>query len=299
MPKFRVNFTDNHLKALIAVSRLVNATSQAIAYSQNMPERRNYWKRYLNDLDDAGLRTSKIINSTARTGRSGARLGTLYALKPAGAQALAEATGMDENEIFVPAGGIRATSPFQYPHRAEFIELMACFLGYEKASGGQFEVLELHPYFRQEGANRLGTGKAVTTVTVKGSFKSPILVPDGIMRFRVGDTVRLAAIELHRTTDTLAIIEQLRKHAAAIEDGLYQKAFHHKGANHVLSIHRDAARLKNVCDRIRGVEFVGFYRYEAGYHFATFDDVITQGVGGVFWGLSGVRRTLFTQNNAT
>ena len=293
MPKLRSNFTDNHLKALIAVSRLVNATSNAIAYSQNMPKRRDYWKCYLNDLEDAGWLTSKLVRSTARTGRSGAKLGTLYALKPAGAQILAQSTGMDETDIFVPAGGIRATSPFQYPHRAEFIELMGLFLGYEKASGGRFEVLELHPYFRQEGANRLGTGKGVTTVTVQGNFKTKTLVPDGIMRFRLDDKIRLCAVELHRTTDTQGIIEQLQKHAAAIEDNLFSTAFNHPSANHVLSVHSDPNRLRNVCERIRQGGFEDFDRYEAGYHFASFTDVLEKGVHEAFYGVNGAKRTLF------
>jgi hypothetical protein len=293
MPRFRANFTDNHLAALRAVSRLINATSQAVAYSQNMRERRDYWKRYLNDLAEEGWLVSKMIHSTARTGKSGRKLGTLYALTKEGADVLAEAFGIERESVFVPRGGIHATSPFQYPHRAECIELLACFLGHEKASGGDFEVLEIHPYFRQEGANRLGTGKAVTTVQVQGNFKSPTLVPDAIIRFRVGDIVRLAAVELHRSTDTLAIIEQLRKHAAAIDAGLFSRAFDHPHANHVLSVHSDAAKLRNVRLRIQGGEFENFARYEAGYHFAAFADVIERGIEGEFWGLDGTKRKIF------
>jgi hypothetical protein len=296
MPRFRANFTDNHLAALRAVARLTNATSQAVALSQNMPTRRDYWKRYLNDLEGAGYLVSKIIHGTARAGKSGRKLGTLYALKQEGAEVLAEVINMPPETVFYPRGGIHASSPFQFPHRAEFIELMAAFLGHEKASTqpdgtSLFEVLELVPYFRQEGSNRLGTGRAVTAVNVTGdalgAFKSTRLIPDAVMRFRVGtgDTakVRLAVIELHRETDTRAVIEQLRKHAAAIDSGVFSRAYDHPTSNYLLSVHLDPARLASVIERIRGGEFPDFQeRYSSGYSFATLGDVL-DGVGKAFW----------------
>jgi hypothetical protein len=296
MPRFRANFTDNHLAALLAVWRLINATAQAVAYSQNMPDRRDYWKRYLNDLADERWLVSKLIHSTSRTGKVGRKLGTFYALSKDGANVIAETLGLELERVYFPRSGIHASSPFQFPHRAEFIEVLGLFLGHQKASEGRFEVLDLVPYYRHEGANRLGTGKAATSVRVSGDFKTAVIVPDAVMRFRVDDVVRLAAIEYHRETDTRAIIEQLRKHGAAIEQGLFSAMFEHEAANHVLSIHANADKLRNVRERIEAGEFPGFNRYEAGFHFSTVEDLSQRGIQSAFFRIPNKSHSLIFNN---
>jgi hypothetical protein len=294
MPKFRKNFTDRHLDALRAVQRLINATPQAIAYSQNMPKRADYWRNYLNDMRDAGWLTAKQIHTTSRTGRTGQRLGTLYALTKEGAAVIADTDGIDLADVHYPHSGIHATSPFQFPHRADFIELLAVFLGFEKASEGNFEILDIVPYYRHDGANRLGTGRAVARVEVAGDFASPVLIPDALMRFRAGDIVRLAAIEYHRETDTRAIIEQLRKHAAAIDAGVFPAMYDHHATNHVLSIHAHADKLKNVRERIEGGEFPDFERYTQGYHFAAAADIYSLGLTEAFYTLEKKKTGIFS-----
>lgn len=294
MPKFRKNFTDNHLEALKAVWRLVNATSQAIAYSQNMPKSRDYWRGYLNDMRDEGWLTAKQIFTTARTGKNGRNLGTLYALTREGAAVVAETFGLDPDEVFYPRAGIYASSPFQFPHRAEFIELLAVFLGHQKKSEGTFEVLDLMPYYRHDGSNRLGTGHAAARVQVIGDFKSAAIVPDALMRFRVNQTVRLCVIEFHRETDTRGIIEQLRKHASAIEQGAFTAMYDHEAANHVLSIHANADKLRHVRERIeKGDEFPDFDRYSSGFHFTTVSDLFERGLEGAFYTLKREQSKIF------
>jgi hypothetical protein len=250
-----------------------------------MPERRDYWKRYLNDLANEKWLVSKLIHSTSRTGKVGRKLGTFYALSKDGAAVIAETMGMELEEVYFPRSGIHASSPFQFPHRAEFIETLGLFLGHQKASAGRFEVLDLVPYYRHEGANRLGTGKAATSVRVAGDFKIATIVPDALLRFRVGDVVRLAAIEYHRETDTRGIIEQLRKHGAAIEQGLFSAMFKQEAANHVLSIHANPDKLRNVRERIEAGEFPGFSRYAPGFHFAATEDLLQRGIENAFFGI--------------
>lgn len=294
MPRrFRANITDNHLAALLAVWRLTNATAQAVAIAQHMPHKvgADYWKRYLNDLHAEGWVVSKTLQATSRSGSGGRKLGTLYALTRQGAETIAEHRGEDMEAIFYPKGGIYASSPFMWPHRAEFIELMARFLGHEKASiqpdgVPTFEVLDLIPYFRHEGSNRSGAGKALTAVEVPGAWKSARLIPDAVMRFRVGDVVRLAVIELHRETDTRAIIEQLRKHAAAIDAGLFSTMFNHPSPNHVLSIHADVDKLRRVRECIEAGELPSFERYAAGFHFSTLAGIEAPGLLDAFWHLT-------------
>jgi hypothetical protein len=244
-------------------------------------------------MRDEGWLVGKSIAATARTGKHGKNLGTLYALTKEGAAVIADTLGVDESSVFYPHSGIHATSPFLFPHRAEFIELLAIFLGYQKSSNGGFEILDLVPYYRHEGANRLGTGKALARVQVAGNFTTPILIPDAIMRFRAGDTIRLVAIEFHRETDARAIIEQLRKHAAAIEQGLFCAMFDYAATNHVLSVHVHADKLKRVRERIEGGEFPDFERYAMGYHFASMAAIYEIGINESFYNLGKKKTTIF------
>ena len=291
--KYHKHFTDNHMQVLNAVGLLINATAQAIAYGQNMPKSRDYWKRYLNDLDSEGLLSSKRIYGTARAGKVGRNLGTFYALTREGAALIAETKEIKPESVFYPKNGIYASSPHQYPHRAEFIELLAQFLGYEKRSEGRFEILDLVPYFRHDGTNRLGAGYAASRVQVEGDFKSDILIPDALIRFRAGDTVRLAAIEYHRETDAKGIIEQLRKHAAAIDKDAFASKYAHPAANHVLSVHADADKLRRVRERIEAGEFPDFASYVEGYHFATLDNIVSMGLENAFYTLKREKSKIF------
>jgi hypothetical protein len=293
MKRLRVNFSQNHLFALVAVWRLINATSDAIAKSQNMPERRNYWKRYLNDLHGDDLLVSKMIHYTSQSGKGTQKLGEFFALNQKGAETIAEALEIDPETVFYPHGGIQSKSPFQFPHRAKLVQLLGTFLGFEKASGGNFELLDLVPEYRYIGSNRLGTGQKATRVNLTSDYGDSPIIPDGIIRFRAGDTVRLATVEFHRETDTRRIIEQLQKHALAIDQKVFSNMFNHAPANHVLSVYADSAKLKNVRERILEGEFKDFNKYSAGFHFASLDDIFTMGLDKAFYQMTGQQSNIF------
>lgn len=295
MKRHRVNFSQNHLFALLATSRLINATSDAITKSQNMPERRNYWKRYMNDLEGDGYVISRAVRYTSASGKGGRNIGTFYALTASGAEVVADALEVAPDSVFFPHGGIQSKSPFQFPHRAKLTELLATFLGYEKKSEGAFEVLDLLPEYKYIGANRHGTGHKATRVLVEGNHRESTLIPDGLIRFRAGETVHVATVEFHRTTSPQMIIEQLHKHASAISQGLFSGMFDHKPANHVLSVYDDSDKLKNVKKRIEAGEFPNFAKYSAGFHFATLDDIFSMGLDKAFYKLNGERSAIWGQ----
>lgn len=305
MPKpFRVNFTSNHLLVLEIVAQLFNATAQAVAHAIGTSDRK-YWRGYLNDLVRSNYITCKTIYSTALHGKSGRKIGTLYALTQHGAEILKEETGKEE-PFYYPEKGITASSPFQFPHRATFLELMAEFIRLEKASQPQvlpngdklptLEILEMIPYFRIEGTNRFGTGKplvAVTLPSLNPDQKPQNIIPDAILKIRIGEKIRLIAVEMHRNTDTKKIIKQLEQHAKAIELGLFSSKYSHKTANFVLSIHTDEDRLKQVIQRIRTGEIERFERYSQGFLFGTLESVLNGGIQGNLYHLDGKKGHLF------
>lgn len=236
---------------------------------------------------------SKFVHSTSKSGKGGQKLGEFYALSKKGAETIAETLNVDPETVFFPHGGVQAKSPFQFPHRAMLIQLLAMFLGHEKSHEGHFEVLDLLPEFRYVGANRLGTGHKITRVEIEGNFKEKSIIPDGIIRFRAGDITRVATIEFHRATSTAEIIKQLHKHTEAIQQRRFSGMFNQQPANHVLSVYDDVPKMQNVLAGIRAGEIPDFEKYSAGFHFASLDDVFTHGINDAFYSINGKKSEIF------
>jgi hypothetical protein len=298
--KHRKNITLNHLHALRVVALLVNATPQSVAFScgQVTKSRVDYWRSYLNDLVLGDFLVSKKIYISdvnadgVRTGRS---FGSLFALTQKGAEFLAEGT---EETVYYPKGGITSESPIMYPHRSKLLDVLGLIIGLEKTLPA-FQVFEVYPYFRHTNSTKENrTGFAVSRVTVPQDngkpYKTPVLIPDAVVKIRVGDRVRLLVIELHRQTSVNGIIEALRKHAQAIENRLFNEKFEVPGVNFVLAIHTDQDKLKNTVKTIRNGEFPNFERYEEGFIFGTVGDMVEKGVYDALYHLNEQKSPLFT-----
>ncbi len=184
-----------------------------------------------------------------------------------------------------------------YPHRASLLDVLGLIIGLEK-SQPDFEVLEIFPYFRHENTTTQNkTGFAVGRVEVPQdtgeTYKSPVLIPDAIVKVRIGDRVRLVVIELHRQTSVQGIIEALRKHSQAIETRAFTQKFNVPGVNFVLSIHTDQDKLKNTVKHIKGGDFPNFERYVQGFNFATVEELITNGIIKSLYQLDGLTGRIF------
>ena len=286
---FRTHFTENHIHALRTVALLVNATPQSVAFSYGNTSKHgaNYWRKYLNDLIARDLVLCKPIVTTAinRNGtKTGRRCGSLFALTQRGAECLAESLELphEDEAVYFPRGGITSGSPLMYPHRASLLDVLGMIIGLEKLQP-DFEVLANFPYFRHENSNAQNrTGFAIGRVEVQQDegepYISPVLIPDAIVKIRSGERVRLVAIELHRQTSVQGIIEALRKHAQAIETGVFNQKFDVPKVNFVLSIHTDPDRLKNTVKQIKNGGFPDFERYMLGFNFATVEELINGGI---------------------
>lgn len=299
---FRTHFTENHLHALRAVALLVNATPQSVAFSYGNTSKHgaNYWRRYLNDLITRDLVLCKPIVTTDinRNGtKTGRRCGSLFALTQRGAECLAENLELPDETVYFPRGGITSVSPLMYPHRASLLDVLGLIIGLEK-SLPDFEVLAIFPYFRHANTTAQNkTGFAIGRVEVPQdegeSYKTPVLIPDAIVKIRSGERVRLVAIELHRQTSVQGIIEALRKHAQAIETRVFNQKFDVPKVNFVLSIHTDPDRLKNTVKQIKSGAFPDFERYMQGFNFATVEELITNGVISSLYQLDEFRGQIF------
>lgn len=287
MKRYRINTTETHLKALFVVARLVNCTPKALAMAFDSPSEMHY-RGYLNDLALDGMLYKKSIYGVAQSGKAGMRLGTLYALTKKGAELLQESELMD-GDIYYYKEGIRANSPTQTIHRIQLIHINAMLLKME--TQGKLTVLDIIPYFQKQGAIVLGTSKASATVTTSQGD----IIPDSLVRVQIGEKVRTVAIELHRTTQTTRILEQLNKHTEAIEDGLFSAFFGGSHASFVCSVHEQVNTLKNTIERIREID--DFQRYNKGFHFTSLDDLFAKGFEGAFYHANTEKSKLFDFSN--
>lgn len=303
MPKtFRKNFTENHVHALRAVELMVNATPQSIAFSYGSTGDyvADYWRRYLSDLANRKLVICQPIYISATNksgGKSGQRLGSLFAVTAEGVKRLAEYLEKPLEAFYYPKGGITAVSPFSYPHRTALLEVLGLIIGLEKTLE-DFEVLEIIPYFRHENTSTENkTGFAIGRVEVKQDsgtpYDSPVLIADAVVKIRIGDRVRLVVVELHRKTAPKEIIEALRKHAKAIEARIFNQKFEVPNLNFVISIHTDRNRRDNTLKQIKNGDFPNYERYMEGFNFATLDELIKGGINESLYQLDGKRGRIF------
>lgn len=283
MKRYRKHLTETHLKALLIVSRLVNATVRAVALASDSTNEKHH-RGYLNDLALDGFLYKKTIYGIAQTGKCGARLGTLYALTKKGAELLQESE-MVEGEIYHYRDGIKAKSPVQALHRIQLVNILSLLLQAEIR--GTMKVLDIVPYFQKQKALIVGEGKATATAQTESGF----IVPDALIRLEVGGKVRVIALELHRETPTTRILSQLAKHTEAIESGVFSRHFEETSLSFVCSIHEQESTLKNTIQRKN--EIADFERFSKGFHFTLFDDLFLKGFENAFYMANGEKSRLF------
>ena len=283
MKRYRKNLTENHIKALLVVSRLVNATVKAVCTAFDSPAE-NHYRGYLNDLALDGFLYKKTIYGIAQTGKNGINLGTLYALTQKGAELLQD-SDMVDGEIYHYKDGIKAKSPIQALHRIQLVHILALLLQAE--TRGKMRVLDIVPYFQKRGALVLGESKATATAQTE----SGLIVPDALVRLEVGGKIRVIAIELHRATPTTRILSQLSKHTETIESGEFSRYFGENGLSFVCSIHEQESTLKNTIQRRN--EIADFERFSKGFHFTLLDDLFLKGFENAFYMTNGEKSRLF------
>lgn len=287
MKRFRKNTTTTHLTVLHMVSRMINCTSATLSIAMDKEGSERNYRGYLNDLVIEGYLYKKSIIDSTLESTGGRKIGTLFALTKSGAEVLSEMIELPKNGIYFYKEGIRAKSPFGFTHRALLIEVIAEFFRLEKQ--GKIEILDLIPEFQKEGASRLGTSKATSKVAVENGF----VVPDALIRLRIGEKVRVIALELHRTTSTTHINEQLVKHAEAMKKGLFSEYFEEDSTSFLCSIHARETTLKNTIKLIREGKFPNFDTYSNGYHFTTVSDIRENGITNAFFHANGEKSRLF------
>ncbi len=140
-------------------------------------------------------------------------LGTTYALTKAGAQHVAELEGWDERQVYYPHGGIGFEFADHF-HREACALFAAKF--WEWAESTEDVAVSHSCGYWKKNASRY----AANRILVPG-LEDPI-IPDWLLRFDHGEKVRLAAVEIDRTTGRTRLLER-------VSPGSLSRPFRHRG----------------------------------------------------------------------
>lgn len=171
------------------------------------------------------------------------RLPYVHALTQYGAQKVAELLDLDAERVRYPVGKIQYVN--DYYHREAYINFCIA-LDLWASQDDAREVLKLSHYFDKTGANRKGAPTRSVN-RLEASQEVGDIEPDGLALVDTGTKKRALAVEIHNTTDTKRVLQQLAKHTHAISSGVVSQHLGHDKANFVVSV----AMTPEQCERIR------------------------------------------------
>lgn len=174
------------------------------------------------------------------------KLENVYYLTKYGQKVLCEAFDMAEDEIKMPLG---TSSLFykDYNHRKNTIDCqIALFRSMENTV---FEVEFFDTYFDKVGNNRKdGNLQAKNRIDLSGEN---YIIPDGVFVLRSGDHRFLYLLEMYDGRDTKRVMEQVRKHAAAIGLGSPSIKYGIQKSHRILCIFEHESNKKAVLERMQ------------------------------------------------
>jgi len=201
------------------------------------------------------------------------RLSFVYALTTHGAQKAAELLETDAASVRYPIGGI--THVNDYRHREAYIDFCIA-LDKWAATDESREILTLSHYFDKTGANRKGIPlHSVNRMELADGMG--LLEPDGICFLDTGTKRRALAVEIHNTTDTKRVTEQLLRHTHAISAGHITNRLGHDKASFVLSVTLSPEASGHIRKRISAAS--GFDRFAPLFVFNDLQSIKAAGFG--------------------
>lgn len=216
-------------------------------------------------------------------------LGSAYALTRAGAEYVAALESWDEGDVYFPQGGIGFEFP-DYHHRLACARFAAHFWQWAESTE-DVAVSRCSGYWKKTDGTRYPSNR----VEVKG-LERPI-IPDWLLRFAHGEKLRLAAVEIDRTTGRTRLVERLRYYATAIDTQAISKRFNHPHAPLVLLVTETTERMAQLMADVHagkaGTNFATDFRMN--FHFSTLPDIAARGFAGAFFMLDGQPSPLFAQ----
>lgn len=217
----------------------------------------------LRDKTLFALRHHKCIHSE----KIGSFLPDVHHLTKQGRDILCQIEGVDIEGA--PSNKRQPFSALFARHRFAQVDFHIGLRQWVEQRGDADVLLELQDFLRPCGSGK-GRSKSATELVVPGLVNT--VIPDGI--FSVGLTNGKAAnylVEIHRSTQSKAVTEQLSRYFEVIKSGVIQQQFGHQVNPIVCSIHHQESVLASVKARLNG--HPNFEGFRHNFVFRALDDL--------------------------
>ena len=228
----------------------------------------------LRDKTLFALRHHRCIHSE----KIGSFLPDLHHLTKHGQDMLFQVEGEGTNSV--PSTKRIPFSPVFAPHRFAQVDFHMGFRQWAEMRGDAEVVLELQDFVRSS-AGRNTVPKSATEIVIT-QFSKPI-IPDGI--FAVSLTtgkVALYLVEVHRSTQSQAITEQLARYFEVIKSGTIAQQFGYAVNPIICSVHHQPSVLLGVKTRLQ--QHPEYATFKHNFVFHALEDLNTNFSGGWHFG---------------
>lgn len=224
----------------------------------------------LRDKTLFALRHHKCIHSE----KIGSFLPDVHHLTKQGQTILSEVEGLGAGAA--PSNKRQPFSALFAAHRFAQVDFHIGLRQWVEKRGDAEVLIELQDFVRQPYAGK-GRAKPATELTVPGLVNT--VIPDGI--FAVGLTTGKTAIymvEIHRSTQSKAVTEQLNRYFEVIKSGVIQQKFGYPVHPIICSVHHQPAVLASVKARLTA--HPGFIHFRHNFVFRALNDLNLDFCGG-------------------
>jgi len=226
--------------------------------------------RSLRDKTLFALRHHKCIHSE----KIGSFLPDVHHLTKHGRDILSQIEGVDIDEA--PSSKKQPFSALFARHRFAQVDFHISLRQWCEKRGDAEPLLELQDFLRPTIAGK-SRCKSITELDVPGLINT--IIPDGI--FAVGLTTGQTAVylvEIHRSTQSKAVTEQLNRYFEVIKSGVIQQKYGYAVNPIICSVHHQGAVLASVKARLNA--HPGFAPFKHNFVFHALDDLNVNFTGG-------------------
>lgn len=255
---------ERQLRILESLARYTYLTTDQLVRLGIASHTRNVRDRYLRPL----VQRRRPLVGYADFHDGLKRLPRIQFLTQHGVEILKEAHQGALSDFYYPKGKVQFTR--DYHHRVETIDCAIAFDLWAQETEQEIDLLEF--YFQHDGSQRGKSPKSISKVEVQ--LPEQTLVADIVLRINMQDgESRLFVLELNRQPKAERLVEEIKQHVKAIDQGLYDKKYSHPFSHRVLSVFKHPKTMQSVIEELSQDE-VFLAEYQENFLFADWESFL-------------------------
>lgn len=259
MPSSNI-INERQLRILESLARYTYLTTDQFVRLGIANHTRNVRDRYLRPL----IQRRKPLVGYADFHDGLKRLPRIQFLTSHGLDVLMESQDGSAPKPYFPKGKVQFTR--DYRHRVETVDCAITLDQWAEKTGQEIDLMEF--YFQHESVGKGLAGVSRVEVRLDGQA----LIPDMVFRIKMTDgESRLYVLELNRQPKPQRLVEEIRLHTRAIDEGLFDAKYAHPYSHRVLSIYKHPVTMQSVMrelssDRVFSREYLEHFLFADQKH---------------------------------